>query len=799
MFQRALKSISRHPAFSIPAILMLAGGIAVSSVCYAVLGAAVLSAIPYEEATRLVQAMKSPKLASDSYWRLTRADFEILRHRARSFESLGYEVDVQGTIAGVPGGQTGVMIARVSPGLLTTLKMRPVLGRSFQPEDFQPGSPGVVLLSFGFWSGAFSANPGALGTQVMIDGRSYAVIGVAPRAVRRPVNVADIWIPDTSTETAPDAAALGDKLVVARLRQGVSLADAQRETEGLKPASIQGLPSTDTDRFSLFSFADQVVGAAGPILTLLLCACLSIQLLACLNVGHLLLARRMSKARDLGIQLALGCGKGRLCLNVLAEAAGVAVAAVLVAIPMVMILLPAAATVTSIAIRSETHANISLSVLAFSAGLGFLSSLICAVVPALLLLRLEVASLIHERWRMSELSLSASRVQDILIVVQMATAVLVMAGFGLLAKSVHQLSEVSLGFNSERLSYTTFDAGTVGFPASAHSLEAARESLARLPSVKSAAIGSTPLLTGAAMRLGVAALTDEGGWAALPPVLMQSVSGSYFNTMGVPLLAGRSFNLRDVRGAPCVAIVNRSFARLVWATPNATGRRIDISGTGSGRAPCEIVGVAGDTRDITIASPPEPAVFFSHLQRAGSGQSTILIRTSGGHAVPTESIRGIVAAVDPTRHWNFSTDVGSLVATAIKPASTRAYLLGGLAALALLLAAGGMYAAATFSLGQRAREFGIRMALGAGKRDLAALVYGHYARLAAAGALAGVAAGLSVGRFFGAGLSLFEVKSFDVAVFTIVPLAGIVAVLAAIAAPTRRAAAANPSRLLRSE
>jgi predicted permease len=657
------------------------------------------------------------------------------------------------------------------------------------------------LLSFGFWTNAFSADPDVVGNRVTIEGGDYTVIGVMPQTLRRPVNMADAWIPDTTSEAARDAATLGDKLVIARLRDGVSIEDAQREVENLETVSIPGLRGTEAgrQRFAVLSLVDQVVGPAGRILNLLLGACLCIQLLACLNVGHLLLARRMAHARDLGIQLALGCTKGRLCFNVLAEAAGVAMAAVVAAAPLVILMLPAAVAAISIAIRSEIQANLSLSVFLFSIVLGLLSSVVSALVPTFLLLRTEAASLIQERWRMSDLSFSASRLQDALVVPQVAAAVVVMAGFGLLAKSVYHLSGVDLGFDPQHLSYAMFGAGSMRFPESAYKMEEAMARLSRMPSVKSVAVGSTPLLTGAAMKLAIAVMTDEGEWVTIPPIPMQSVSGNYFSTMSIPLLKGRVFDDRDIRGAPCVAIVNRSFARLVWSAVDAVGKRIDISGGGRPRYPCEIVGVVGDSRDISISSPPEPAIYFSHLQRPASAHTAILVRSAGGEGVPTGVLRQVVAEADPTRQWNFSTDVDALVATAIKPSATRAKLIGGLAVLALLLAAGGMYSATKFNLSQRAREFGVRMALGAGARDLAAMVYGHYARLAACGGLAGAAIGASVSHYFSAGLSLFEVKGTDIMIFTIVPAICVLIILTSIAVPTHRAATSNPASLLRTE
>lgn len=794
MLRFTLAALARNPKFSLLATVTLAGGIVLTTVCFAVLESAVLRAIPYKEPSRLVLVMKSPRRVSESYWRLSTADFEVLRQESRVFEAIGYESHARLVVRGLPIGPTAAMVARVSPALIETLRLRTVLGRLIRREEYTAAGQGVAIVSFGFWTTAFASDRGVVGRSVTIDGKDYTIVGVAPREIRHPVNVSDLWIPDALPGAELDPAAVSDKLVIGRLRQGVSMEQALQQIDVLRPAVglVSGGHAQEGERFVLLSLVDQLVGQASRILHLLLAACLAIQVLACLNVGHLLLARRMARARDLGIQLALGCSRLRLCAQVFAESLSVALAAVAVSVPIVLLMLPATSAVASIAIRSEIHAILSIQVLVFSAAIGIASAVVCSVVPVLVLLRLEAATLIHQRWDIRGLAWNAVRVQDALVILQLAAAVCVMAGFGHLTKSVYQLSAVSLGFEPAGLSYWMFDAGTMGFPESARKVEEVIETLGRLPAVRSVAAGSTPLLTGASMRLSLSVQTDQGDWHRIPPVPMQSVSAGYFSTMGIPLAQGRAFNGSDVKGAPCVAIVNRSFARLVWPGTSAVGKRIDIGG-----GTCEIVGVSGDSRDMLISSPPEPAVFFSHLQRPGSGHLIILVRAAGGAPVSLETVRGAMAAADPSRRWDFTSDVGALVATAIKPSETRAKLFGGLAAIALLLAAVGMYSAASFNLHQRASEFGVRTALGSSPRQLVFFVYCHYGKLVAAGGMVGALASAWLTQLAAAGLPLFEAKAFDPAIFAAAPLVCATVVLAAILVPTRSASRANPSALLR--
>ncbi|HYL78368.1 MAG TPA: ABC transporter permease [Bryobacteraceae bacterium] len=795
----AFRSLYRSPRFTIPALLMLACGIALSSVCYAVLEVAVLKAIPYEGPERIVEVVKKRGGAGDAHWRLSRADFAVLRNRTRCFEALGYQQEIQGSMAAKSGNPSGITKSVISPGLLEALRLRPVLGRPFSIADFGPSSAGTAILSHALWSNEFSADAAVLGRHIGVDGKDFIVIGVMSGALHRPVSAADIWVPDQSPDDPAEAWKVGDKLAIARVAPRFSPADAQREIAALQPVSIPGHASSNADRFEVLSLADQLVGPARRILALLLGACLAIQLVACLNVGQLLLARRMRKARDLGIQLALGSNAARISLDMLCETLFLALGAGLIAIVLSLLLLPAAAAIAAVALGAEVHvSSMSGSVFVFGISLTITSSLVCAATPTVLLRKLEVTSLINKRWENGHLSFTASRLQELLIVAQVAAAVVLMSGFGLLAKSVYRLSNVSFGFNAGGLSYVVFDRGGLGFPASILKLHESLNRLSRLPSVESAAIGSTPMLTGARMSLGISARTDEGAWLRLPPIPIQSVSGGYFSTMGIPLLRGRTFDRHDTQGAPCAAIVNQSFSRLIWSSDNPIGKQIDLA-AGSGSRACEVVGMAGDAREIAIAAPPEPELFFSDIQKPASANAVILIRTSGGHAVSLKALSQLVAAADPSRRLVFSTDVGALVASALSPSETRRRLLGILAFVALLLAAGGMYAAATYNLSERRREIGVRMAMGAGRADIARMVYRHYGRLAAIGGLIGTATGAALSRVFGSGLNLFETSGFDLQVFAIVPVACAIVVLASVAAPALRAMAVNPGQLLRDD
>ncbi len=766
------------------------------------LDAAIVRAIPYKDASRIVKVMKSGRLTRDARWNLSLADFSLLRNRAHAFDAIGYEEDTQGLLTGTKGEQTPVVAARISSGLLDVLGVQPLPGRLLRRGDFDPAAPGAALISFQLWTNSFSSDPSVVGRHITVDGKDFTVIGVMPPALRRPISVADLWIPDREARGGGDATAISDEQVVARLRPGVSLASAQRELASLRPVPGPKLGPNEgnMNRFEAFGFVDQLIGPVARILKILLAACLLIQILACLSVGQLLLARRIAKARDLGIQLALGADNRRLSADALLEAAVIAFAGALLSIPLAVLLLRAAAAAAPVALGMEIHPDPSLPLLAYCIGLALASSLVCGAAPVVAFRTLEIRCLVGERWDLGVSSLSIARLQDVLIVAQLSVAVVLMTAFVMLARGIYVLSNVTAGFEPADLSYVMYTSGSTHFPESVLRLHEALRSLSRLPFVQSAAIGSTPILTGARISLAIAIKTDEGAWMDVPAVPIQAVSGGYFSTLGVPLLKGRTFGPADTKGAPCAAIVNRSFARLVWSTDDARKKQIDLSGGLGERAPCEIVGVVGDARDIALASAPEPELFFSDLQKQASGNAVILLRSATPHrSVPVETVNRLVAAADSTRREAFSTDVGALVNRVLSPPEARARLLGALAAGALLLAAGGMYSAAAYGVSRRKREVGIRLALGASRGGIAILLSRHYAKLAVIGALAGTAVSAEACRRLGGGLALIDTESYDPRALALAPAVCVFVVLASVAIAAIRAADVSPSELLRDE
>lgn len=799
MLTRTLRSLLRSPRFFIPSLFMLGCGLAVSGTCFALLETTVLNAIPYPDPQALVQITAARAEGDGAHWRLTSGDMEMVRH-VHPFQTVGFEVDTPATLSGDGIRPLAVMMARVSAGFFDVLKIDALLGRRFTPRDFVPSAPPVALISHQLWRQVFAQTPNTVGRQITVEGRQYTVVGVMPSTMRRPVSVADIWIPERAGADQATESIAADKFTIGRLRTGVSRSDARRELAQLKPqisSSSQRTPFSP-DRFDVLSLSDEITGRTKTVLSLLLLTCLAILSLACLNVGHLQLTRRLSTAKELGIELALGARMGAITVQILTEASIIVAGSLVLALVFMAVLLPLANLAASSLLGTDIHATINWYSILFSAALGAVSCVLAPLAPVVALSRLDADALIRGRWDLTATT-GAPRIQDILLILQCGAAVSLAIGAGLILNNIRNLSSVDLGFDPRGLGYIMTDSGSLRFPDSSARMEQILEKISQLPNVKSAATGSTPPLTGAQMSLLIRVRTEEGRWAPLPPVALQSVSSRYFSTMGMSFIDGRGFSRTDAIGAPCVVVINSVFSRLVWSTTHSSGRLIDLGGGVAAPSPCTVIGVVNDARDVALASPPEPQMYLSHFQRAASGQTVVLVRYSRWSSRAGETVQQIISEFDPTRHVAFSADLGALIDDAMRPVEVRARLLGMIAILAMLLAAGGMYSASTYSSQRRNREFGIRMALGATAPRLARSIVKHYARLAAIGGLLGSATVALLINTFRREFERFDMGALDIGVIAAVPPACIALILLSLWLPALRTLHLEPAKLVKDQ
>jgi putative ABC transport system permease protein len=795
LLRSAFRLVLRQPAVSAPAIAMLSIGISITCVCFSLLEETVINAVPFPHASQLIYVKKQPGGSVGPGWNLSRNDFDHLKNNAGNWLNLAYE-SVFLSVAGDQDVRQGkVAIARVSPEFFEVLGVRPMAGRVFRPEEFASDAARAIIVTHRFWQTSMGGADHALGSRVSINQKPYTVIGIMPASLKPPATSVEGWIADDTPPLDWSAAAQGNKTVIGRLRVDMDIEVSAKELERIP----QLAGDRGNMRFEVSSALEQWTGKTSWALNCLLIACLSIQFLACLNVGHLLMARRLNRIKELGVLIALGANLRSVLFGVLRESAVLSGIGIVVGICLAFLLLPAAAALCTSLTAIECAPRLSWLVLGVGCAVGIASSVLCAVLPSLVLIGHAPMRLLQGNWAGNRSTTTVLGFQQLMLVGQVAVAVLFASCFGLVVREVHRLSSVDTGFRPERLSYAVFDLGKSWSGASAQSVEHILERIRALPGVESVAMGSTPLLTGATMQFKVSARTESGEWLTLPPVAMQTVSSSYFTTLGTPVIHGRSFTSLDVRGAPRVAIANKAFSQLVWGKENAVGNQIDLAAGNGEVIACEIVEVVGDTRETSIGQAPVPMLYFSHLQRAGSGHLMILMRRAPGSHAKIKELEKLVTASASDLRWNFSTDVELQVDRALQPSRTRAMLLGLLSALVLILAAGGMYAAARFNVNSRAREFGVRAAMGARVSQLAWLVYAFYGRLALIGGLLGAWLGVIAEQELLRMSPDAAAQGGDSIVYLTAPVICLTVVLIAVAEPVWRAATADPTNLLKAE
>lgn len=793
---QAFRSLRRSPAFSVPAIVMLSGGIAASLCCYAVMDAAVFRAIPYQSPQLLYQLVIRGRSMARS--NLSGADFELVSNRSHCFESLAYEENFRAALT-EKGGQTNtVLAARVSRDYFKALGLRAQLGRLPADADFRSAGTAGVVFSHALWASKFFSNKNIPGSRVTIDGEDMVVLGVLEEKVRHPVVAADVWITDIRSHVV--AGDGRNKYVIGRLRHFVPAERATQELLGLHPTDEAEFPKdvTEEEQFELVSVVDLLVGSSSRILRALLLACLILQLLACMSVGQLLVARRVSRLREAGIRLALGSSQARLWVEALGETAALMSFACLGAVAVAYVLLPAASAAASSSLGSPVDAEFTLGVFRFLALLALGSSILCSAFPLFLLRQLDSSSLIRARWESAVGSFGATHLQDLLMMGQLAGTVVLAVSFGLLLKSMYQLNDVSLGFVHDRLSCFVLGPSKLRFPASVSCLRSALAELSRSQDVQSTAVGSVPFLSGADMKLrGAGVRKTNGAWTPLPAVLLNAVSPEYFGTLGIEVVRGRSFNEGDREAAPCVVILNRSLAQSAWPDEKGVGERLALDWSARPQRTCEVIGVVDDVRDVALARPPEPEIFTSLLQREGSLNAVIFLRAKPGRSISPQGVLKAIAGADPSREVEFASDVDELVSRAKAPGAARVKLFGAMALTALLLAAGGAYSAARFGLSLRVRELSVRLALGARPHQIVGLICRHYLRLSVSGVLLGLGISGPVLHSFAHSVAVLDGRTLDATVLLTASITCLVAIVASVIVPAITALrAATESRLL---
>ena len=809
---RAVRGLLRTPGPTMAAVAALALGIGSATAIFSVADAAVLKPLPYAAADRLVSL-------EGNFLSLGMRDIgasapELLdyRARARSFDGIVAFSRVEANLTG-GGDPERLAAARVSPDLLPLLGITPAVGRAFAPGEGQPGGDAVAILSWGLWQRRFAGDGAAIGRSIVLDGRVRTVVGVTPRGLAFPPpgarfgGAADVFVPlALSAEEKADRSrySLG---VVARRRPEVALPAAVAEMaaiaqalESEHPRSYRGPGGEDGGwRISVVPLREVVVGGAGRSLGIVFAAVMTLLLISCVDVAHVLLARGLARRRAMAVRLALGASRLRIVRELVMEGlvlalAGGALGAWL-AVWGTRLLVASGADIPRLA-----EATIDTRALAFAVVASVTAAILAGLAPALQATRGDLTEALGDGGRSGSPGRASVRARRVLVVSELALAVLLLAGAGLLVRSVLRLQAISPGFSTGGVLTVELNLGRSGDDGGRRLtlLDRIDAGVRTIPGVRAAALASRLPLTGPSYGgpFSIEGRPFDPSSATPTFAVYRAVSPGYHAALDVPLRQGRALSSSDGADAPAVAVINESLARAFFGGGRPLGQRIKLGAPGSPRPWRTIVGVAADVRDRALALPPSPEIVVPYAQDPPASV-VVVARTAGDPLAVLPAIRQAVRAADPEQPLAHVRTLDQIVADSITDRRAPALLLGGFALMAMLLAGLGTYGVMSYAVSGRAHEIGVRMALGARPRDVARLVVGEGVALAVAGAAIGLGGAAAAGRALST--LLFEVRPADPLTFTLAAAALVAVAAAACARPARRAARVDPAVALREE
>ncbi len=798
------KSLWRAPRFAALVVLTLALGIGANSAIFSVVSAVVLRPLPFPDAARFVHLAWRFSYASSSTMQPIK--YEYWRDNTRSFAAMatwrGFlaQVDADGTVAGVPG-------LRVSHGFLSVLGYTPRLGRDFEADEDVPDGPRVALLGDGLWRARFGGAPDVVGKTLQLDGEPYTIVGVLPETFAFPESQegAEVIVPMGLRADPKDEGE--NYTIIARLKDGVDQAQAQADVERLFAPFAAQYPNQvyEGDRgMTLATFQELYVGDLARPLWIAMGAVGLVLLIACANVANLLLARAARRRREVALRAALGASRGRVARFVLVESVLLALLAGVVGLVLARWGVRALVGLTPVELPRMATIGVDWRVMAFTFGAALLTGLVFGAAAALPAARTPLADVLKEGARGSA---GRSRGRQILLAGQAALSMMLLVGAGLLIATLVGLRRVDPGFEPDGLVAVRFPFRPAGYRTAEALWELERrvvEELRASPGIVSvAAATNLPLERGVNFPMSIGGRPDDFEGA----VEWRAVTPGYFGTLGIELVAGRAFSPTDERGGPPVAIVNEAFVRRWFPDRNPLGERIDIgryrgayidpSLEGPG---AEIVGVARDIREISLRTAARRTVYVPSAQ-AHTGIATalgtmpvFLARAPARGALVERELREALRTVDPELPAPDVIPLRRVFAESLARERFSATLLGAFALLALTLTAFGIYGVLSYTVRQRRREIGIRIALGAGG--------GAVSRLVAVQGLAPVAVGLALGTVGALALSrvvagfVWGVSPTDPTNVAVVAAILLAVAVAAAWLPTREAVRTDPVRSL---
>jgi putative ABC transport system permease protein len=790
------RMLTKSPGFTAVIVLALAIGIGATTAIFSVVNAILLRPLPYGDPDRIVMVwMDNPKLNLDQDFH-SYTNYADYRDQNQTFDEVAAFNDRSFNLTGT-GEPERLVGAWSTANLFRVMGTDPTLGRVFTTEEEEPGKDLVVVLSHAVWQRRFGGASDIIGQQISLNGVNRTVIGVMPDQFRFPRKETELWVPLAINQNLRNARTAFFLKAVGRLKPGVGLDQAKADMETIA-SRLREYDGLSTYGVNLVGLHEQVVGNVRPALLVLLGAVAFVLLIACANVANLLLDRAVVREREISIRSALGAGRGRIIRQLLTESLLLSLAAGALGLVLAVWGLDVLVALSPQDIPRLDQIRIDGRVLAFTMLVSLLTGFVFGLAPALQASKPDLNESLKEGGRGSTGGIHGTRVRNLLVVSEIALSLVLLIGAGLMIRSFQRLQEFNLGFNPDRL--LTLNVRLAGSQYSQPErvtsfFDQLLQRIESLPGVESAGAVSSVFLS----KTPNSTTFSLEGRPDPPPaedieVPYDSISPNYFRVMGIPLLKGREFDHRDAQAAPGVVIINDTFARMYFPDEDPVGKRFKYRGDDNPWL--TIVGVVGDMRRTGFDSEVRPETFLPHTQNP-SGGLTILVRASTDPASLVGAIRSQVSEIDPNQAIYGVKTMDQWLGEMISQRRFNMLLLAIFAGVALVLAAVGIYGVISYSVTQRTHEIGVRIALGAARRDVMRLVVGQAARLAVIGLGAGLVTAFALTRLMTS--LLYGVSATDPLTFAVIPF-----VLAAIAMlssyiPARRAAKVDPMIALRYE
>jgi putative ABC transport system permease protein len=801
----AIRLCLRTPGFTAIAVLALALGIGANTAIFTIVNAVLLEPLPFRDPGRLVVMWEINARRPGHPNVLAPSNFIRWRERATAFERTApfYDYRINLTGSGAPEEVVGMDI---TPDFFPTLGVTPLVGRAFADDEGPQGHDAVAILSYGLWQRRFAGDPAVVGRTVQLNGRAVTVVGVMPPDMRLflgrgslATKPAELWMPFafTAAQRAPRGRYMS---AIARLRPGVSLSGAQAQMDTIASGLTREFPEFNTGWGALLvPMHRELSGDLRPALLVLTGAVGFVLLIACANVANLLLARGATRQREMAIRSALGAGRIRVVRQLLTESLVLCLLGGGMGLIVAQWALALLLAISPVSLADLGPVHLSYPVLAFTAAVSIATAIVCGFAPAFEGARGSVQEALKDGARQIGSSVRHRRIRQGFVVGEIALAVVLLVGAGLMIRSFGTLRRVNPGFDARNVLTARVTVPTRRYPDETKRIDffaSLVTRLAAIPGVESAGEVSYLPLAGSGAATG---FTIVGQPAALPgqgPTTDVSVcDNGYFHALKVPLLRGRIFSEREMREKSNVVVINDALARRYFPNQDPLGKSLVIA-MNDPNVPTEIIGVVGSVKFADFATDARPTTYWPHPQLAYSAM-TLTVRTSSDPAAFAPLLEREVRAMDKDQPVADVRTMDQWVTRTLSQARFSSMLLTTFAALALALAAIGIYGVMSYAVSQRTSEIGIRLALGAEARDILGMVVGNAVRLSTVGLGIGVALALALSRTLTS--LLYETAGTDPLTF-----AAVVATLGAVAIaasyfPARRASRIPPVEALRTQ